>query len=214
MNVNITLIFTKEVHEQVLHAYIEALEARVQKNLDVGRVASVASFFVSRVDAICEKKFEELVKSGKATSGDLASFQGKVGIANSKVAYARYEEIVSGARFKALQGKGARVQRPLWASTGTKNPAFSPVLYVEELAGKDTVNTVPPATLKAVLTGATVEPRLHRDVAGATAVIERVRALGLPFEALLSQLQVEGVKSFSDSYQTLLDSIEAKRRAV
>lgn len=214
MNVNITLIFSQAVHEQVIEAYIGALEARVSKNLEVSRLASVASYFVSRVDAICEKRFDELVKNGKANSSDLGGFQGKVGIANCKLAYARYTEIVSGDRFKRLQQKGARVQRPLWASTGTKNPAFSPVLYVEELAGKDTVNTVPPATLKALLKGATVEPRLHGEIGAARATIDVVRSLGLPLDALLDQLQVEGVKSFSDSYQALLDSIETKRRAV
>jgi transaldolase/glucose-6-phosphate isomerase len=214
MNVNITLIFTQAVHEQVIEAYIAALEARAAKGLDLASIASVASYFVSRVDAICEKKFDELVKGGKAHANDLKLFQGKVGIANSKLAYARYEEIVAGERFKKLQTRKARVQRPLWASTGTKNPAFSPVLYIEELAGKDTVNTMPPATLKALLKGATIEPRLHRDVAAATEVVQTVEKLGVPLGALLDQLQVEGVKSFADSYQALLDSIEAKRAAV
>ena len=214
MHVNITLIFTTRVHEQVLEAYISALEARADKGQSLSTIASVASFFVSRVDASCEKSFEELVKAGKAQGGDLARFQGKVGIANSKLSYARYEEIVTGARFAKLQKLGARVQRPLWASTGTKNPAFSPVLYVEELAGKDTVNTMPPATLKALLRGATVEPRLHSDVTGARAIFDTVLGLGIPLESLLEKLQVDGVTLFADSYQTLLDSIEAKRRAV
>ena len=214
MNVNITLIFTTAVHEQVIEAYIGALETRAAKGLDLSSISSVASYFVSRVDAICEKSFDGLVKGGKAQSADLSSFQGKVGIANCKLAYARYEEIVGGERFKKLHAKGARVQRPLWASTGTKHPAFSPVLYVEELAGKDTVNTMPPATLKALLQGAVVEPRLHRDVPGASAVIKTVERLGIPLGALLEQLQLDGVKSFADSSQTLLDSIEVKRRAV
>lgn len=214
MNVNITLIFSDAVHAQVIEAYIAALETRAAQGKDLASISSVASFFVSRVDAICEKKFDELVKAGKAQAGDLAQFQGKVGIANSKLAYARYEELIGSERFKRLQPKRARVQRPLWASTGTKNPAFSPVLYIEELAGKDTVNTMPPATLKALLHGAVIEPRLHRDVGAARAVVETVDRLGIPLAALLDQLQVEGVKSFADSYQTLLDSIEAKRRAV
>ncbi|MFM1848363.1 MAG: hypothetical protein RL417_1837, partial [Pseudomonadota bacterium] len=214
INVNITLIFTTAVHEQVLDAYLGALETRAAQGLDLAPIASVASFFVSRVDAICEKSFEELVKAGKADKTDLAKFQGRVGIANSKLSYARYEQVVGSDRFRKLAQKGARVQRPLWASTGTKNPAFSAVLYIEELAGKDTVNTVPPATLKALLQGATVEPRLHRDTAGAKGIVDTVLALGIPLPQLLDRLQVEGVKSFADSYQTLLDSIEAKRRAV
>jgi len=212
INVNITLIFSKEVYEQVANAFITALENRAKKGLPVAGIASVASFFVSRVDAICEKRFGELVKAGKAKAGDLASFEGKVGIANSKVAYAAYEQLFSAGRFKALRDKGAQVQRPLWASTGTKNPAFSPVLYVEELAGRDTVNTMPPQTVDALLKGATIEPRLHRGLDSARAMIKHVEGLGIPVSQLLVDLQVEGVKLFADAYRELLDSVEAKRK--
>lgn len=214
MNVNITLIFSREVHEQVLEQYLSALESRQSRGQDLRQIASVASFFVSRVDAICEKSFEALVKSGRASSDSLPHFQGRVGIANSRLAYARYEEIVAGERFKALARAGARVQRPLWASTGTKNPAFSPVLYVEELAGKDTVNTVPPATLKALLAGMAVAPRLHQDRAQAAEVVKVVTGLGIPLPDLLRQLQNEGVQSFADSYRVLLESIEQKQKVL
>jgi len=212
INVNVTLIFSVEFHEKVMEAYISALETRAAKNEAINNLSSVASFFVSRVDAITEKKFDELVKAGKTTEDKRAEFLGQVGIANSRLAFARFQEIFGGDRFKKLAAKGARVQRPLWASTGTKNPKFSPVLYVEELAGPDTVNTMPPATLKALMQKATIEPRLTRGVTQARALIEKVKGFGVAFDNCLVELQTQGVKLFSDSYRELLDSIEKKRK--
>lgn len=214
INVNVTLIFSTEVYEKVANAYISALETRASKGEEVSRIASVASFFVSRVDAICEKSFDELIKSGKAKEEQRQSFIGKVGIANSKLAYASFEELFKGSRFQALKAKGAMVQRPLWASTGTKNPAFKAVMYVEELVGRDTVNTMPPATLKALLAGANVEPRLHQGLDTSKRLIADVKNLGVNVDQLLIELQTAGVKLFSDSYRDLLSSIENKRQKV
>ena len=202
------------MYEQVAHAYINALKARSARGESVRNIASVASFFVSRVDAIVEKTFDELVKAGKAKTEDKNSFFGKIGIANSKVAYASFEKLFTSNEFKALKEQGARVQRPLWASTGTKNPVFKSVMYVEELAGRDTVNTMPPATVKALLADGVIEPRLHGGAADAVALVNKVNALGVPFSALLQELQVAGVKSFSDSYRDLLQSIDNKRKSI
>lgn len=214
ININITLIFSRAVYERVADAYISALETRQAKNLDIKSIASVASFFVSRVDTICEKAFDELVKVGKAKAEDKPSFRAKIGVANSRYAYEAYESLFGSERFKKLRQRGARVQRPLWASTGTKSADLSPVLYVEELAGRDTVDTVPPQTLKALTEKLTVEPRLHQGLAEAKALIAHVNKLGMNFDKLLLDLQVEGVKLFSDSFQELLDSIEKKRKAL
>ena len=214
VNVNVTLIFSTQVYEQVAHAYIAALETRAKKGEPVKNISSVASFFVSRVDAIVEKSFEELLKAGTVTESDKEVFFGKIGVANSKLAYASFEKLFHGEKFKSLREKGARVQRPLWASTGTKNPVFKPVMYVEELAGRDTVNTMPPATVKSLLKEGTIQPRLHQGLAEAQSLISKVNAMGISFDSLLRDLQVAGVKSFADSYKDLLGSIEIKRRSI
>jgi transaldolase len=184
------------------------------KGQDVRSIASVASFFVSRVDAIVEKKFDTIVSTGSCAEGERAALLGKVGVANSKLAYEAFEAIFCSERFRKLQEAGARVQRPLWASTGTKNPAFKAVMYVEELAGRDTVNTMPPATVKALLQGAAVSPKLHSGLVEAKKLLEWLGSKGISLDALLSELQVAGVKSFSDSYKELLASIDEKRKKV
>lgn len=214
INVNVTLIFSKEVYEDVAHAYIKALETRAAKGESLRNISSVASFFVSRVDAIVEKSFDDLVKTGKAKAADKDVFFGKVGVANSKIAYASFEKLFTSDAFKALKEKGARVQRLLWASTGTKNPVFKSVMYVEELAGRDTVNTMPPGTVKALLAGADIKPKLHAGGPEAVKLIAQVNAMGIPTDALYVELQKAGVKSFADSYRELLDSIEKKRKSI
>lgn len=213
INVNVTLIFSVSVYQQVVEQYMAALETRLAKGKDISAIASVASFFVSRVDTICEKSFDELVKSGKAKAEDKLRFRAKVGVANSKLAYERYTELFGSARFAKLAQAGARHQRPLWASTGTKSPDLKPVLYVEELAGKNTVNTVPPQTLKALMEGLVIEPRLHSGLSDAHALIKLVNGFGLNFDQLMLKLQEEGVKLFADAFQELIDSIENKRQA-
>lgn len=212
INVNVTLIFSEQVYREVAEAYISGLEARAAKGQPVAKIASVASFFVSRVDAICEKSLASLAESGKKV--DPQQFFGKVGIANSKVAYSAYKELFGSQRFGALAAKGAAVQRPLWASTGTKNPKLSPVLYVEELAGKDTVNTVPPQTLQALMGGMTVEARLEQGTKEARQLLAQLSEAGVPFAALLVELQGQGVELFADSYRELLASVEKKSAAL
>lgn len=215
INVNVTLIFSQSVYEQVANAYIAALETRVQRGESVRSIASVASFFVSRVDAIVEKNFDAAVQAGKVNAAERETFFGKVGVANSKLAYASFESIFGSSRFRKLQeGHGAKVQRPLWASTGTKNPVFKPVMYVEELAGRDTVNTMPPATVKALLSGATVRPALHSGLEEARNLLSWLDSRGIVVSQLLQELQVAGVKSFADSYKDLLVSIDQKRAKV
>lgn len=214
INVNVTLIFSKQVYEHVAEAYIKALETRVSRGEDVRAISSVASFFVSRVDAIVEKSFDELQKAGKVEASQKDLFFGKVGVANSKLAYESFEKLFGSERFKKLQEKGARVQRPLWASTGTKNPVFKAVMYVEDLAGRDTVNTMPPATVKALIQGAAISPKLHAGLDEAKKLLAAVNGMGINVEGLLHDLQVAGVKSFSDSYKDLLASIDQKRQSV
>ncbi len=214
INVNVTLIFSDAVYRDVAEAYISALETRVARGEEVRAVSSVASFFVSRVDAIVEKSFDELLKAGKVAAEKKDLFFGKVGVANSKLAYESFESLFGGDRFKKLQEKGARVQRPLWASTGTKNPVFKAVMYVEELAGRDTVNTMPPATVKALIAGAAIAPKLHAGLESAKQLVSAVNSMGIGFDVLLKDLQVAGVKSFADSYKELIGSIEKKRAMV
>jgi transaldolase len=211
INVNVTLIFSKEVYEAVAEAYLKALEARKERGEDISRIASVASFFISRVDASVEKSLDALIAGGTVNENTKDKFLGKVGIANSKVAYEAYEGLFLGQRFAPLKESGGRVQRPLWASTGTKNPSFSPVLYVEELAGRDTVNTMPPATLKALLAEANITDALHTDLAEAKELLSELGRIGVSFEAILDELQKAGVESFVQSYKDLLASIEIKR---
>jgi transaldolase len=211
INVNITLLFSEENYLKVAEAYIRACDARVKAGKDTSMLASVASFFVSRVDALCEKKLTERASSGAIEPTVVQSLTGKIGVANSKCAYVAFERLFKGDVFKTLAAKGVRVQRPLWASTGTKNPAFKATMYVEALAGKDTVNTVPPATLKAVMAGADIGPRLHDNLPEATNVVKGLSGYGLDFSALMKQLQDEGVVLFSDSYRDLVAAIEKKR---
>lgn len=214
INVNITLIFSVSVYEHVANAYIEALEERAAKGLPIDKMASVASFFVSRVDSISELKMEDLVKSGKWNEDTRKKYFGQIGIANSRVAYKKFLDLFGGDRFKKLAAKGAAVQRPLWASTGTKNPVFSPVMYVEELAGKDTVNTVPPQTLKSLMDKVAVSDKLSGGIAQAASLLKDFTSDGVPFEDLLLELQVQGVKLFADSFTELLDSVSQKLKKV
>jgi transaldolase len=212
ININVTLIFSAERYSQVVETYMEALEVRAAKGLPLNGVASVASFFVSRVDAICEKYFSQMISESKASEEAQASFLGQVGIDNSRLAYSLFEQEFGSERYSKLKSAGARVQRPLWASTGTKNPDFNPLLYLEELIGDNTVNTLPPDTLELLLQRARIEPKLgasnSEDSPGT--VISFLKAKGVPFDNLLDELEQKGVKSFADSYNDLLDSIEQK----
>lgn len=205
INVNVTLIFSSSVYAQVMDAYLSGLEQRAARGESIRGISSVASFFVSRVDAAVEKDL-----SSRGRSDVLVEVLGKVGIANSRLAYHRFLETFHGERWNALERLGARVQRPLWASTGTKNPAFSKLLYVEALARKMTVNTVPPQTLDAILEGVQVGALGGEGLEEASRIMGMLSGAGVDFERILEELQVAGVKAFSESYAQLLGAIEEK----
>jgi transaldolase/glucose-6-phosphate isomerase len=208
INVNVTLIFSLAQYEAVAQAYLAGLEKLDASGGDVSKVASVASFFVSRVDTAVDRQLDELIRSG---SGNLQSLQGKIAIANAKAAYARFRQLFSGERWEKLAAQGARVQRPLWASTGTKNPLYPDTLYVDSLIGPDTVNTVPPATLRAFLDHGTVAPTLEAGLAEARAHLARLAELGVDLDAITQKLQDDGVDAFAKSFETLMAGIAEKR---
>lgn len=214
INVNVTLIFSRERYAAVMEAYISGLEARAAKGLPIDGIASVASFFVSRVDTKVDGHLNAMVDRGGARADKAAQSLGRAAIANARLAYNDYKIIFGSERFAALKAKGARVQRPLWASTGTKNPAYRDVLYIEELVGNDTVNTVPPATLGAFLDHGIVRAgSLEEDLPGAYQALARLEALGISMATVTAELEAEGVKSFSSAWKALLDAVEASRLA-
>ncbi len=204
VNVNVTLIFDTAQYEAVANAYLAGLEDWASSGGDLSKVASVASFFVSRVDSSIDKLLEK-VEGGTALMGQAA-------IANAKVAYARFGELFSGARWSALATAGARVQRPLWASTGTKNPKYSDVLYIDTLIGPDTVNTVPPATLTAILDHGIAARTIDVNVAQAYETLAQLMQLGINIHTVAEALQTEGVASFAKSFETLMAALSEKRQ--
>lgn len=211
INVNITLLFARATYERVAQLYIEALEGRAARGEPVGHVASVASFFVSRIDTAVDA---ELEKKSQGSSGEerarLEGVKGKVAIANAKLAYQSYKRTFSGPRWEALRARGARPQRVLWASTGTKNPQFRDVLYVEELIGPDTINTMPPETLAAFRDHGQPRPSLESDVDEAQRVIDELEQAGVSLARITDALLVDGVKKFVDPYTQLLEAVEKK----
>ena len=209
INVNVTLIFSLAHYEAVAEAYIAGLEKLVAKGGDVSKVASVASFFVSRVDAAVDRQLDELIR--QSPTSNIQYLQGKIAIANAKAAYARFRQIFSGPRWERLAAKGARVQRPLWASTSTKNPTYPDTLYVDGLIGPNTVNTVPPATLNAFRDHGTIAPTLEADMDEARAQLARLAEVGVDLDAVTQQLQDEGVSKFAKSFEALMASIAEKR---
>ncbi len=210
INVNITLIFSNEVYKQVMEAYLRGLERRVEQGLPVGDIRSVASFFVSRIDAMADKQMEARAKDDP----EIANLLGKVAIANARLAYQEFKKVFSADRFLKLRDQGAVVQRPLWASTGTKNPKYSDVLYIEQLIGPDTVNTIPPATYNAFRDHGKVQMTLEQGADEAQRVIDTFHAKGFSLDEITHKLTVDGVKSFSDSFTSLMSTIEARRDAV
>jgi transaldolase len=199
VNVNITLLFSLARYEQVIDAYITGLERRMAAGQPVGAIASVASFFVSRVDA----KADPLLRAG-------SELRGRVAIANAQSAYGRYRERFGGRRWLALRAAGARPQRPLWASTGTKDPAYSDVLYVEELIAPEVIITMPEATLRAFADHGDAERDFGESTGVAAETLRRAELAGIDLAAITSELEREGVRSFCDSYQELLDCVETK----
>ncbi len=212
ININITLIFSLERYREVIDAYMSGLEQRVAKDLPIEKIASVASFFVSRVDTKVDQRLEQIISQGGDAAEKARLLLGKAGIANARKAYARFLVEFGSERFKHLHDKGARLQRPLWASTSTKNPAYRDVLYVEELVGANTVNTVPPQTLTAFMDHGEPDVKLGFDVQSEQKVLDDLEALGISMDQVTFELEVEGVKAFSDSYDALLATLE-KRRA-
>ncbi|MEZ4538883.1 MAG: transaldolase [Chloroflexota bacterium] len=211
INVNVTLIFSRERYAAVMDAYLRGLEQRVAAGKPIDSIASVASFFVSRVDTKVDQRLQAIIDKGGQPAEEAAALLGKAAIANAKLAYADYKRVFTSERFKRLQDKGARVQRPLWASTSTKNPAYRDVVYVEELIGPDTVNTVPPQTLEALLDHAVVRPTVETDLDEARAVIDRLETLGISMTTVTDELEREGVKSFGDSFNELLAAVDERR---
>ena len=213
ININITLLFSLAAYERVAQAYVAALERRLALGKPIGRVASVASFFVSRVDTLVDTLLDERIATAtdEATREWLSSLKGKAAIANAKLAYARFHEIFEGSRFGSLRDAGARVQRPLWASTSVKNPAYRDVRYVEELIGPHTVNTMPRSTLEAFLDHGVVSRTVDQDVDEARLVIHELVAAGIELEPVTRRLEDEGIAIFTASYEELLGAIDAKR---
>ena len=208
ININVTLIFSLEAYRQVRDAYILGLEDLAGNRGDVGKVASVASFFVSRVDTAVDGLVNELIRGGR---GGLDELLGKAAVSNAKLAYQAFKTGFYGDRFAGLRENGARVQRPLWASTGTKNPAYSDVLYVESLIGEDTVNTMPPATLTSFMEHGRAEATIEQGVDEAEGAIEALSAAGIDMEEVTDRLLADGVKAFADSFEKLLANIEDKK---
>jgi transaldolase/glucose-6-phosphate isomerase len=213
LNVNVTLLFSQESYQAVALAYVEGLELRVSRGEPIDRIASVASFFISRIDAEIDKKIDALIEKGGATAEEAKGLKGKVAIANAKLAYAWYQDFIASDRWQALAAKGAQPQRLLWASTGTKNPDYPDTLYVDTLIGPDTVNTMPPKTLDAYRERGTARVTLTEDLDGARKVLADADRLGLDLPGITERLVEEGVASFSKSFDDLLGSIEAKHPA-
>jgi transaldolase len=206
ININITLLFAQSAYEKVAEAFLAALEARAAKGQDVSHIASVASFFVSRIDTLVDGKIDEKLKSTTDARQKtlLESIRGKIAIANARLTYKKYQELFGGPRWKALAAKGAQTQRLLWASTSTKNPKYRDVIYVEELIGADTVDTIPPATFDAFRDHGKLRPSLTENVDGAAKTMADLAKAGISMKEVTDKLLVDGVKLFSDAFAQLL----------
>jgi transaldolase/glucose-6-phosphate isomerase len=211
ISVNVTLIFSVEVYAKVVEAYLKGLEKRAANGGALDRVSSVASFFVSRIDSAVDKKLEEIAKAGRPEAAELT---GKTAIANAKLAYEKFQQLFSGPRWEKLAKLGAQVQRPLWASTGTKNPKYSDVLYIDTLIGPHTVNTMPPSTYDAFRDHGKAVVTITDDLKGAHSLFDKLKELGIDLTAVTDELTVAGVKSFSESYNNLIAVIERRRHEV
>jgi transaldolase/glucose-6-phosphate isomerase len=218
INVNVTLLFSVKNYEQVAEAYVKGLERRVAAGEPIEHIASVASFFLSRIDAAVDRILENNMRAAQV-HGDTARIAanrrllGQAAVANAKLAYQAFKQVFGGNRFKTLLEKGAQVQRPLWASTGTKNAAYSDTKYIDSLIGKDTVNTVPPQTLAAFVDHGTADNTLERELGDAMPpdeVMDKLAEVGIDMEAVTNRLQVDGVDAFIDSFETLIQQVEAK----
>ena len=215
ININVTLLFSQSAYRDVANAYIAGLKRRSDAGEDLGRVASVASFFVSRIDSLVDKQIEEKLASAEGDEKErLESLRGTVAVANAKLAYQAYLEIFSGEEWEALAAKGARPQRVLWASTGTKNKDYSDVLYIDELIGPDTVNTIPPATWDAFRDHGTVAQTLTEGVDEARQTLADLASVGISLDAATDQLLAEAVKLFVDPFDKMIDAVETAMNEV
>ena len=216
ININVTLLFSQQVYAEVAEAYVSGLEALAKKGGDPHKVASVASFFVSRIDTLVDEAIDKRIAAAAdpAEKARLERLKGKVAIANAKLAYRHYKKIYSDERWQRLAQQGAQSQRLLWASTGTKNKAYSDVLYVDELIGPDTVNTMPPATMDAYRDHGHPRPSLEEDVEAAQAVMDALPAAGVSIEAVTEKLVEDGVRQFADAADQLYAAVQKKRRTV
>jgi transaldolase/glucose-6-phosphate isomerase len=216
INVNVTLLFSQQVYADVAEAYIAGLEAFARKGGDPHKVSSVASFFVSRIDTLVDDELDKRISAAAdpAEKARLQALKGKVAIANAKLAYQLYKQIYESERWQRLAQQGAQSQRLLWASTGTKNKAYSDVMYVEELIGADTVNTIPPATMDAFRDHGRLRPSLEEDIASAKTVMDALPAAGISIDAVTTKLVEDGVRLFADAADQLYAAVQKKRRTV
>jgi transaldolase len=214
LNVNVTLLFSLEAHRRVIDAYLAGLRHRAVRGLDLSRIASVASFFISRVDSEIDKRLDAMSAAAPARATALAALKGEAAIANARLAYRLVQASFSGPDWQTLADQGARVQRPLWASTSTKNPAYRDVLYVEALIGPDTVNTLPPATLEAFRDHGETERSVDRGVDKAERTLAALEAEGISIREVTELLLQQGLASFDASYRSLLDGIDRKSRSL
>jgi transaldolase len=210
INVNITLLFGLPRYRQVAEAYIAGIESRTAQGKPVKHIASVASFFVSRIDALVDSMLEKLIAQG-GPKADLAKIMhGQIAISSAKAAYQIYKEIIGSNRFKKLADKGARVQRLLWASTSTKNPDYSDIKYIDSLIGMDTINTVPPETIDAYRNHGDPKSRLEQEVKESACSLERLSELGISIDKVTQQLEDEGVKKFNEPFDKLMEALTKK----
>ncbi len=212
ININVTLIFSLERYADVKEAYLLGLEDRAKAGKPIDRIASVASFFVSRVDVNIDSRLDKLSAAHPADAVRYTALKGKAAVANAKLAYAQFEEKFAGPRWEALAGAGARVQRPLWASTSTKNPDYPDLIYVDTLIGPHTVNTMPPQTLEAFKDHGTPMRTVDHDLAGARGALAALAQAGIDMAAVTEELETDGVKKFADSFVDLLKTIDERRK--
>ena len=209
ININVTLLFAQEVYEKVAEAHIAGLEDLAKRGGNLRKNAGVASFFISRIDTLVDSMIDDKLKNASDSERALlTSLKGKVAIANGKLTYQRYQRIFSGPRWEALAARGAQTQRVLWASTSTKNPAYRDVMYIEELIGPDTVNTMPPATIEAFRDHGQLRNSLAENVAGAQKTMDDLAKVGISIKEVTDKLTIDGVKQFADAFHKLLTAVE------
>jgi len=212
VNVNVTLLFSIERSKEVAEAYIRGLEQRLRNKEQINEITSVASFFVSRVDTLVDKLLEQRIASSSGEEKNrFSALLGKAAVANAKLAYREYQRIFTSPRFLSLKEKGAHIQRLLWGSTGTKNPKYSDIKYVDELIAPDTINTMPEATLNAFKDHGKAKVTIGEHMDEAEGVFRELKSLGISMKEVTDQLETEGVKAFADSYFALLDEISKRR---